>query len=236
MQKITEATKYKEKRGTGKGKDYKPWILTREYSGQGTCYNPIDWKTGRQMQLLTTGEYYYWYLYRWNDHVADIREHYPLHINETIKLAEMLGLSHPAKGSDFIHMTTDLLLTLTDGTEKAISVKDNRNALDDIKQLVYLYIEMKYWQMHDVPFEIVFREDIDSTLVNNVRLSVDYYDPMDVHDKTSLLKNLIAHKIVKPDLSKSIYFNELADSIITDEFYETFLQLRSKNPENIYHA
>lgn len=95
---------------------------------------------------------------------------------------------------------------------------------------------MKYWQMHDVPFEIVFRVDIDSTLVNNVRLSVDYYDPMDVHDKTSLLKNLIAHKIVKPDLSKSIYFNELADSIITDEFYETILQLRSKNPENIYHA
>ena len=45
---LTKTNEYKleEGRGKGHGRDYKPWIETREVSSSGTCSNPIDWKTG----------------------------------------------------------------------------------------------------------------------------------------------------------------------------------------------
>lgn len=50
-------TKIKQGRGLGEGKDYKPFIKSREFNSMGTCSNVGDWKHGRQMQLLSQVEY-----------------------------------------------------------------------------------------------------------------------------------------------------------------------------------
>lgn len=56
MRRKSQNGKLKEHRGTGVGADYKPWIQTGEFGSKGTTSNPIDWKTGRQVQLLSQGE------------------------------------------------------------------------------------------------------------------------------------------------------------------------------------
>ena len=67
MRRKSQKGKFKEHRGTGTGADYKPWIQTGEFGSRGTAANPIDWKTGRQIHLLSQGEVIAWYLLRWDD-------------------------------------------------------------------------------------------------------------------------------------------------------------------------
>ena len=51
----SNASKIEEGRGKGSGASYKPWIQTREISSCGTCSNPKDWKTGREVVAIITG-------------------------------------------------------------------------------------------------------------------------------------------------------------------------------------
>ena len=70
MQRITEEGKIKNGRGTGTGVEYKPWIKIRELNSKGTASNIIDWKNGRQIELLSQAEVWWYYVLRWDD-----REH-----------------------------------------------------------------------------------------------------------------------------------------------------------------
>lgn len=69
MRRMSQKGKERERRGTGAGANYKPWIQTGEFGSKGTVSNPIDWKTGRQVQLLSQGEVIAWYLLRWDDDI-----------------------------------------------------------------------------------------------------------------------------------------------------------------------
>lgn len=60
MPMITEEGRLRRGRGTGEGKDYKPWLENREVNSMGTASEVIDYKTGRQVHLLSQGEVY-WY-------------------------------------------------------------------------------------------------------------------------------------------------------------------------------
>lgn len=97
MGKISEQRKRQEGRGTGTKKDYKPYIQAREINSLGTCSNPIDWKTGRTIELLSQGESALWHILRWNDDVIDIREQYPLDLKQPLKFQGNLAFSIPAK-------------------------------------------------------------------------------------------------------------------------------------------
>lgn len=111
MKQISDQRKRQEGRGTGTEKDYKPYIQAREVNSLGTCSNPIDWKTGRTVELLSQGESALWHILRWDDDVVDIREQYPLDLKQTFKISGKLGIQHPGKNP----MTTDLLATMRDG-------------------------------------------------------------------------------------------------------------------------
>ena len=93
MPRITEEGKLKQNRGTGTGADYIPWIRAREFNSKGTASTFADYKHGREIQVLSQGELYYYYLLRWQDDVVDIREQYPLDFEETIKIADEMGWS-----------------------------------------------------------------------------------------------------------------------------------------------
>ena len=45
---ISDKTRMKQKRGTGHGKEYKPWILPREIKSLSTTSVYFDPKVGRQ--------------------------------------------------------------------------------------------------------------------------------------------------------------------------------------------
>ena len=47
------------------------------------------------MHLLSMGEMYVYYILRFNDEVVDIREQFPLELEETLAIASELGYKHP---------------------------------------------------------------------------------------------------------------------------------------------
>lgn len=200
--KVSEQTKLDQHRGEGHGKDYKPWIRVNEFNSLGTTSNPVDWKNGRTMQLLSQGEMYAYYINRWDESVIDIREQFPLDLEDTLRIADSEHLKHPKNRES--RMTSDLLLDYADGSQKVLSIKRNRSALDDDRTAVKLWIEQEYWKGKGVPFEVLFANEMNLTMVTNIRLVTEFYDLSDVFDSVSYLKYLIAHHQIRQDMEMKI--------------------------------
>lgn len=200
--KVKTETKKREKRGTGTGADYKPWIKAREFTRDaGIRSLVIDWKTGRLVHLLSLNEVHWYYQMRWRDDVTDIREQFPLDKDVTDRIADRL---HVKRTEDV--MTTDMLVTYTNDKgvtkNKAYSVK---SAYDDVfgkidspqmeRRIELLRIEMSYWHLKNTEYEIVFGDrQINAVYADNIAAVVDMYDPQKVVSKQDFLCFLIARK------------------------------------------
>lgn len=206
---ITYRTKQKRKYGTGTGADYKPFITDREFNSLGTTSVIKDWKTGRSVHCLSQAEAYWYYLLRWSDDNADIREQFPLDNSDTVRIAEMYYIKHPRNNHNI--MTTDFLVTKTDGSEIAYSVKSNRNL--GRRTLEKLCIEKRYWLERGAGFEVIFKTDVNPVEVTNIRLAVEFYDIADVFDRYSLIKHLIAHKQIAVNMGEKILDIETLDRL-----------------------
>jgi hypothetical protein len=175
-----------------------------------------DWKTGRQVHCLSQSEALWYYVLRWRDDIADIREQYPLDNIQTTMIAEQLGFRHPGK-KDHV-MTTDFLATKTDGSYTAYSVKPDKRLSERTLQL--LCIEKIYWKNNDVPFQMLFKDEVNMILANNIRLVTEFYDESKVFDKYSEVKHMIATKEIDVDLTKKILDNTDIDRMLEGDGYE----------------
>ena len=192
--KVSEQTKLDQHRGEGHGKDYKPWIRVNEFNSLGTTSNPVDWKNGRTMQLLSQGEMYAYYINRWDESVIDIREQFPLDLEDTLRIADSEHLKHPKNRES--RMTSDLLLDYADGSQKVLSMNS--------RTIEKLWIEKRYWEEKGVPFEIQYAIDMNVTLVSNIRAVTEFYRIEDVFDRVSFLKHLIANHIIKVNMETGL--------------------------------
>lgn len=200
--KVSEQTKLDQHRGEGHGKDYKPWIRVNEFNSLGTTSNPVDWKNGRTMQLLSQGEMYAYYINRWDESVIDIREQFPLDLEDTLRIADSEHLKHPKNRES--RMTSDLLLDYADGSQKVLSIKYCKSALMNSRTIEKLWIEKRYWEEKGVPFEIQYAIDMNVTLVSNIRAVTEFYRIEDVFDRVSFLKHLIANHIIKVNMETGL--------------------------------
>ena len=164
--KISNKNKLKRKMGTGEGANYKPFITTSEFNSIGTTTVIRDWKTGRGVHCLSQGEMYWYYLLRWDDNNIDIREQYPLNREETLAIADKLGVKHPGN-NDYI-MTTDFLVTKSDNTFHAYSIKTSGDSLND-RDLEILCIEKMYWKSKNIKYSLLFKTDANTIMVHNIR-------------------------------------------------------------------
>ena len=216
MKTVSEETKIREHRGTGILADYKPWIKTREFMrGLGTRCNPIDPKTGRTMHLLSMNEMYAYYLLRWDDHVTDIREQFPLDKEKTTEIARRFGFNAVRHGETTL--TTDLLVTYDDDYEfglRAYSIKNDPKSLST-RAKERLLIEKQYWLEKGVPFLIWFGKDLDLQKANNLRTLYPYYnaDTLRPGNSDDLIRHLIITKKINVDLSKPINYVELREMV-----------------------
>lgn len=191
------------KKGTGVGKDYVPYISIAKLNSLGTTSVIKDWKTGRGVHCLSQGEAYWYYILRWNDDNIDIREQYPLNLEETTKIAEANGFCSPGNGR-FV-MTTDFLVTKADNTFHAYSVKSDRNL--SRRTLELLCIEKIYWESKGIPFTLLFKTNVNEILATNIRLVTEFYDSVTVFDLVSAIKHKVAIKEWKVDMEKTVLQN-----------------------------
>ncbi|WP_210130635.1 TnsA endonuclease N-terminal domain-containing protein [Staphylococcus sp. GDK8D82P] len=171
----------KEGRGTGSGADYQPWLKIQDVSSLGRSTRLKGIKTGRQHEFLSDLERNYFYLTEFSDAVLDIREQFPLlPQEETIVIAEELGIKHPAdpKTGDSIVMSTDFLLTVDKGQgvfEVAHTIKMKDKLLEE-RVLEKFEIERVYWERRGISWGIVTEEEIDKTVARNISYIHDYFD------------------------------------------------------------
>ena len=138
----------------------------------------------------------------WQDDIKEVKEQYPLPLEETLLLADLCGIRHPHNRGT--RMTTDFLVIYWDGSRAAFSLKESIEALQDHRTIEKLYIEKLYWEHTGVPFQMIYQAELNMLLVQNIRLVVEYYREYNVHDDYSALKHLIATKVIRPDMTHEI--------------------------------
>ena len=171
-QKVIEK-QLKERRGQGRGADYKPWLLIQDVPSQGLATRIKGWKTKRVHHFLSNLELSYFYVLEWSPIVFDIREQYPLlPLEKTLTIAEQCGIRHPTdpKTKEPVVMTTDFLITVPrtiEVIEQARTVKTAKD-LQSERTLEKLEIERRYWQGRNINWGIVSEREIPEALAKNV--------------------------------------------------------------------
>jgi TnsA endonuclease N terminal/TnsA endonuclease C terminal len=160
----------KEGRGSGVGKDYKPWLMVSDVPSLGRSHR-IAWNTtGRTHHLLSDNEYYAFLRLCFDDDVVDIREQFPLRREETLEIASALQVRHPAvRGVDIV-MTTDFLVTRRthDGYQIAAQTVKETGDLDNLRTIEKLEIERIYWACRKTSFSIISSSELKNTYSRNL--------------------------------------------------------------------
>lgn len=64
---------------------------------------------------MSTNELRYFYILEWSDAITDIREQFPLELEDTLRIADELGIKHPVDNVSKFHkvFTTDFMITFS---------------------------------------------------------------------------------------------------------------------------
>lgn len=159
----------KEGFGQGTKSNYKPWLTVRDVPSEGLSSRIPGWKTERIHHFLSLLELSLFYVLEWAKPVTDIREQFPLPLEETTDIANRLGIKHPsAPGTDErIVMTTDFLINVDKPRLFARSVKPS-SALASKRTIEKMLIEKTYWEGQGIDFKIITEREIPKTLSKNV--------------------------------------------------------------------
>ena len=181
----------KEGRGQGEKSNYKPWITTQDVTSMGNNSRFLGIKTGRQHELFSNNEANYLFNTEFSNSVIDIREQFPLlPIEETIDIAQELGIKHPTDpySQEEIVITTDFLVTTVNQNGKkflARTIKQYED-LNSQRQMEKFEIERRYWLKRGIDWGIVTEKEINKTLAHNVELVYQFYNLTDLKGFESL--------------------------------------------------
>lgn len=165
-------------RGPRADGSYCPWILTPGVSrSTGAKRNWRGIITKRDHHVLSNWEYYIGNIFDFSLGVKDICEQYPLlPIDETLKIAESLGVVHPYrknknKQPKYIVMTTDFVLKVE--TKEGIvyvarSVKQHDELTKNDWIIEKLEIERRYWAERNIDWGLITDLDYNHTLAENI--------------------------------------------------------------------
>jgi len=161
----------KEGRGQGVGADYLSWIHVRDFSSQGKVSRFKSWKSGRTIQCLSGIETAFAYLLEWSDAVLDYYEQFPLlPLQETVELAERIGVRVPVDNGEPRVRTTDFVIDiqLDDRiVRQARSIKPEKD-LNSRPKLLALELERQFWSVRAIDWAIVTEHEIPTAMVENI--------------------------------------------------------------------
>lgn len=205
----TNVKKIQEGRCQGIGPAYVPFYLASEAKSMGTASMIPDMIEGRMIHTLSTTETDFYWLLRWSDDTLHIREQYLLNRAYVNDVRISLGLKQVPANCCY---TTDFLVDLIDGSQRAYSVKfkaadfdpNNIKYAGSKKKYATLIerqnIERLYWESQGIPFAIITSELINRTYSKNIAYVMGFYNPLLICNSEQKLMYLIAHKIVRVNM------------------------------------
>jgi hypothetical protein len=177
--------RFKDGRGSGAGKSYKPFLEVRDVPSKGRVHRRPAITHGRIVHLLSDLELAAFLLFDWASIVVDIREQYPLDIETTLEISERIGIKHPAYAGVDQVMTTDLVVDLkVDGQiiTHAISAK-YANDLEDKRVIEKQELERRYWEGKGIPWFIFTEQEVPRNLVQNIKWLIPHLHSFDLDKK-----------------------------------------------------
>ncbi|MHB1883241.1 MAG: TnsA endonuclease N-terminal domain-containing protein [Acidithiobacillus sp.] len=159
----------KQGRGSGTGKDYQPWLTVRDLPSAGRSHRVWGFQTQRTHHLLSDLELAAFFLFDWNPVVTDIREQYPLRLDETLEIATQVGIRHPEVRGQVQVMSTDFLVDTNKQNlpRMAIQVK-TASDLSNPRIIEKLELERRYWESKGVPWYLLTEKQILKTVAKNI--------------------------------------------------------------------
>lgn len=161
-----------EGRGYGRLEEYKPWLNIQDVPSIGLATRIKGWKTGRPHHFLSQLELHYFYHLEYSEDVVDIRERFLLDLEETLAIADGLGIKHPAhpRTREAIPITTDFVLTIRQsiGTKEQARTVIYAKDLSVKRRAERLEIERMYWTERNVDWGIVTERDLIPALIKNL--------------------------------------------------------------------
>ena len=207
-------------RGSGEGADYKPWLTVREVPSHGKSSRILGWKTNREHVVLSGLEEHYFYTLEWSRSVVDVREQFPLlPIEETLDIAENLGVRHPEHHGTPIVMTLDFLVTVLrpDGCRRfcARSAKPKAE-LADRRVREKLSVERLFCEAHGMDWGYVTEEHIPWVLAKNVAYLHSRHDLASQFTQIdastiSLVSQVLAARVLGSDIPLNCHTRECDD-------------------------
>jgi len=155
------------KLGKGTGLDYEPYVDVRSFSSQGTSVRLKSATVGRIHHLVSGLEAFGFILFDRFENSIDLREQYPLPIEESLEVSRQLGIRHPNNRGYLTVVSTDLLVALKDGKQLAISFK-YAEELHKARNLEKLQIEKAYWEARGVEWKIFTELELTGGLKENL--------------------------------------------------------------------
>ena len=223
----------KDGRGQGMGKDYQPWLTIQDVPSRGVSHRIYSHKTQRVHHLLSTLELYVFLILDWSSSVQDIREQFPLNIDDTREICLEHSLRHPSiQGSEQV-MSSNFLIDTNDKNKPqfAIQVKPLKELLKE-RTIEKLEIERRYWKLKEIPWSIVTEQNIPITARKNLEwlspFIVEHLDP-DIWDK---LHSIFYYFSKKPGISiiklcKEVDIQERTTAGMTLQYLRTLIANRS---------
>jgi len=203
----------KQGRGQGRGADYQPYLRVQDVPSQGLATRIRGWKTGREHHFLSLLECHYFFLLEWSPLIVDIREQFPLDLDETRAIAADLGIRHPTdpRTREPVVMTTDFVNTI----RRPIGVIEHARTLKYAKDLANsrvmekFEIERVYWTAREVDWGIVTELDIDSAVVENIKWAHPFHDISTLAPLTADLISSIADVLTPRALAEDLPLRDL---------------------------
>jgi len=205
----------KEGRGLGRGHDYKPELRIQDVASIGLATRVRGWKTGRVHHFMSQLEWFFFYVLDWSPSVLDIREQFPLDLDETLAIAQQLCIRHPTdvKTKQPIVMTTDFIITVGNAlhnVDVARTIK-YRNKLSSLRVIEKFEIERVYWANRGVDWGIITEADVSREFVNNVQWVHSHKDLESLAPIAQGTVNVVEHHLALKLISKDSPLKSLAE-------------------------
>lgn len=208
------STNKRRGRGTGRGQEYDPYLHIQNVPSSGRVSRVKGSKTNRLHHCLSKLEWMFFWTLEWSQIVIDIREQYPLDIEETLAIAATLGIRHPVnrKTKAPVPLTTDFVVTIKTSAgpiDQARTVKYVKH-LSSKRVMEKFEIERVYWERRNIDWGIVTEREIDSILAANIEKAFFYREAAQLSPLSDETINRVAAELTSKVIRERLPLRDLA--------------------------
>lgn len=159
----------REGRVGGHGSDYKPWLTVRDLPSEGRSHRVFGHNSQRTHHLLSDLELAVFLLLEWNISTVDIREQFPLRLEDTKALALESEIDHPAVRGVLQVMSSDFLVNTSNANRPKFALQAKyAETLSNARTIEKLELERRYWLQKGVPWWLITEKDIPNVVTKNI--------------------------------------------------------------------